>query len=110
MNESEQIIDLIAKQTKILIANHWPDIDEFRDDDEKIKVAFSHQISYQLGKRLVESTISFGKRMRDTLAEDFETQQIKVDFGTGEPNFKRRGRPPGKPDNSQTASSRLGAS
>jgi len=99
MSEPEQIVNLIARQTKILLSNHWPDINDFRDGDEKIKVGFSHYITYQGQERIIESTISFGKRMKDTAVERFDTDQMSLDLSAGTPGElpkpgKRRGRPP----------------
>ena len=100
MSEPEQIVNLIARQTKILLSNHWPDINDFRDGDEKIKVGFSHYITYQGQERIIESTISFGKRMKDTAVERFDTDQMNLDLAAGAVADqlvklgKRRGRPP----------------
>ena len=99
MSEPEQIVNLIARQTKILLSNHWPDINDFRDGDEKIKVGFSHYITYQGQERIIESTISFGKRMKDTAVERFDTEQMSLDLAAGTSGDlpkpgKRRGRPP----------------
>ena len=100
MSESEQIIELISKQSKILLQNHWPDISDFRDGGESIKVGFSSLIQYQGQERIIESTISFGKRMKDTAVERFDTDQMNLDLSVGavtgelpKPG-KRRGRPP----------------
>lgn len=96
MSEPEQIVSLIVKQTKLLMQNHWPDINDFRDGEEKIKVGFSHYIAYQGQERIVESTISFGKRMKDAITERIDTEQMPLALDTGEPKKpgKRRGRPP----------------
>ena len=96
MNEAERIAELIASQSKNLIASHWPDIEEYRDEEEQMKVSFSHQITYAGQKRIVESTISFNKRMKDTICDEFDTVQRNFDFV--EP-AKRRGRPPTKTSN-----------
>jgi hypothetical protein len=96
MNEAKRIAELIASQSESLITSHWPDIEEYRDEDEEMKVSFSHQITYAGQKRIVKSTISFNKRMKDTLADEFDTTQRNFDFV--EP-AKRRGRPPTKTSN-----------
>jgi hypothetical protein len=98
MSESEQIVNLIAKQTKNLLSNHWPDINEFRAEDEKIRIGFSHYITYQAQERIVETTISFGKRMKDSVVERIDTDQMNLNLaatsGNGQPAPKRRGRKP----------------
>jgi hypothetical protein len=79
MKEPEQIIELITKQTKVLLNNHWADITDFRDSEESIKVGFSSLIQYQGQERVVETTISFGKRVKDSTVEQFNTEQLNFD-------------------------------
>lgn len=103
MSENEQIIDLISRQTKALLENHWLDISDFRNDEESIKIGFSHNIGYEGQARVVETTISFAKRIKDKAVDSIDTDQMHLDF-PGAPataaaaivaSKKRRGRPPG---------------
>lgn len=100
MSENEQIIELISRQTKILLSNHWTDITDFRNGGESIKVGFSHDIGYEGQERIVESTISFGKRVKDSTVERLDTDQMNLNLAAKAPAVnmpapgKRRGRPP----------------
>src|ERR1700746_3588567 len=100
MSEPEQIIELISKQSKILLQNHWPDISDFRDGGESIKVGFSSLIQYQGQERIIETTISFGKRVKDSTIGRIDTDQMNLDLSAGAVAGqlvklgKRRGRPP----------------
>ena|ERR1700741_1588354 len=98
MSENEQIIELVSKQTKVLLNNHWPDISDFRNGEESIKVGFSALIQYQGEERIVETTISFGKRVKDSTVERINTEQLNFDLATRrepEQPAKKRGRPKG---------------
>jgi hypothetical protein len=100
MNENEEIIDLVSKQAKLLLYNHWPDISDFRDGDESIKVGFSSLIQYQGQERVVETTISFGKRVKDSTVERINTEQMDLDLAAPAQTemaapAKKRGRPKG---------------
>ena len=96
MSETEQIIELVSKQSKILLQNHWADISDFRNGEESIKVGFSALIQYQGQERIVETTISFGKRVKDSAIERINTEQMSLQL-TLEPDqpAKKRGRPKG---------------
>jgi hypothetical protein len=96
MSETEQIIELISKQTQILLHNHWPDISDFRNGEESIKVGFSSLIQYQGQERIVETTISFGKRVKDWTVERINTEQMSLDLASAEPD-KPAKRGPGRP-------------
>jgi len=97
MSENEQIIELVSKQTKVLLHNHWPNISDFRNGEESIKVGFSSLIQYQGQERIVETTISFGKRVKDSTLERINTEQMSLNLAPApaEPDkpAKRRGRP-----------------
>jgi hypothetical protein len=80
MSENEQIIELVSKQTKVLLHNHWPHISDFRNGEESIKVGFSSLIQYQGQERIVESTISFGKRVKDSTVERINTEQMSLNL------------------------------
>ena len=90
MNENEHLIELIATHTKTLLQNHWPDITAFRNDGngDSIKIGFSHDLSYEGQERIIESTISFGKRIKDSTIDRIDTQQLNFDL----PPAKRSGR------------------
>jgi hypothetical protein len=97
MSETEQIIELISKQTSVLLHNHWPDISDFRNGGESIKVGFSSLIQYQGQERIVETTISFGKRVKDSTVERINTEQMSLNLApapaeTDKP-ARKRGRP-----------------
>jgi hypothetical protein len=78
MTENEQLIDLIANQTRNLLQNHWPDIQDYLDDGE-IKVSFTHKLSYEGDKRTVETTISFAApRIKDSIAESIDVRQVEL--------------------------------
>jgi hypothetical protein len=99
MNETEQIIELVSKQATILLNNHWSDISDFRNGEESIKVGFSSLIQYQGQERIVETTISFGKRVKDSTVERINTEQMSLDLSAPAPEAdkpaKKRGRPKG---------------
>lgn len=82
MNENEHLIELIATHTKTLLQNHWPDITAFRNDGngDSIKIGFSHDLSYEGQERIVESTISFGKRIKDSTIDRIDTEQLNFDL------------------------------
>jgi hypothetical protein len=74
--EPEQLIELIAAQTRNLLQNHWPDIVDYLDGGE-IKVGFSHKLSYENSTRTVETTISFARRIKDSISESIDTRQAE---------------------------------
>ena len=76
--EPEQLIDLIAEQTRSLLKDHWPDIDSYRDGDDEIKLAFSHTLSYEGSERTVKTAISFSHRVKDTLEQSIDTAQADL--------------------------------
>jgi hypothetical protein len=86
--ENEQIIELISNHTKILLQNHWPDISDFRNGEESIKIAFSHDVGYQGQERIIETTISFGKRIKDSTVDRIDTEQLNLEL-TGQVPAKR---------------------
>jgi hypothetical protein len=77
MNESEQLIELIAGQTKLLLQNHWPDILDYLDGGE-IKIGFNHALSYKADTRMVRTTISFARRIKDEIKEFINTAQADL--------------------------------
>ena len=104
MSVNEQIIDLISQQTKGLLQNHWADISDFRNDEGSIKIGFLHNIGYEGQEHVVETTISFAKRIKDIAVDRIDTDQMHLNL-PGAPATaaaavaalkKRRGRPPGK--------------
>jgi len=99
MSETQQIIDAVSNQTKVLLQNHWLDIDDFRNGEESIKLGFSALIKYEGQKRTVETTISFAKRVKDSATEYIDTDQMDLDLPTAlvqaEQPAKKRGRPKG---------------
>jgi hypothetical protein len=88
--EPEQLIDLIAAQTRQLLADHWTDIDSYRDGESEIKLAFSHTLSYEGSERTVKTSISFSHRIKDSVEESINTAQqelpIKVTIRKGRTN------------------------
>jgi hypothetical protein len=77
MTENEQLIDLIANQTRTLLQNHWPDILDFRDGAD-ITLHFSHALSYEGAERTIETTISFARRVKDSVSESIDTAQEEL--------------------------------
>ena len=47
MKETQAIIYLIAEQTSDLLAEHWNEIEAYRDGEAEIKIAFSHTLFYR---------------------------------------------------------------
>jgi len=86
--ENEQIIELIANHTKILLENHWPNITDCRNGDESIKIGFSYELKYKGQKRIIESGISFGKRVKDSIIGEIDTEQLDLEL-TGQAPAKR---------------------
>lgn len=94
MSEDENVINLIGEQTKVLLQNHWPDIAEFRNGEESIKIGLSHDIKYQGLKKVVESSISFSKRIKDSMISELDSDQMDLAISTEQQPVKRgRGRP-----------------
>jgi len=88
--ENDQIIELISQHVKTLLENHWPDISDFRNGEESIKIGFSHDIGYIGQQRVIESTISFGKRIKDSTVDRIDTDQMHLELN---PTGAKRGRP-----------------
>jgi hypothetical protein len=76
--EPEQLIDLIAEQTRSLLQDHWADIETYRDGDSDIKLSFSHTVSYQGSERTVKTTISFSHRIKDEVENSINTAQAEL--------------------------------
>jgi hypothetical protein len=76
-NEPEQLIELIAAQTRLLLQNHWPDIRDFVDGGE-IKINFNHALSYEGNRRTVKTVIRFGRRVTDEIEDSIDTAQIEL--------------------------------
>jgi hypothetical protein len=76
--EPEQLIDLIAEQTRSLLQDHWADIETYRDGDSDIKLSFSHTLSYQGSERTVKTTISFSHRVKDEVENSIDTAQEEL--------------------------------
>jgi hypothetical protein len=78
MTENEQLIDLVGRQTTLLLKNHWPDIQEYLDGDE-IKIGFNHRLTYDSDHgATVETTISFSRRVKDSISESINTAQANL--------------------------------
>jgi hypothetical protein len=95
INENAHLIDLISTHTKTLLENHWSDIMEFRTDGngDSIKIGFSHDLSYEGQERIIESTISFGKRVKDSTIDRIDTQQLNFELPqTGPKRTRNRGK------------------
>jgi hypothetical protein len=75
--ETEQLIELIAGHTKLLLQNRWPDILDFRDGAD-IKVSFTHTLSYQGEQRTIKTVISFARRVKDELEDTIDTAQTEL--------------------------------
>ena len=75
MNNREEIIKLIVKQAKSLLANHWLDIEEYRDGAAEIKVSFASKIDVSGPAPIVETSLSFSKRVKDSVTDSVETDQ-----------------------------------
>ena len=95
MSEHEQIIELITKQTRVLLQNHWADINDFRNGEASIKVSLYHDIGYESQKPIIETAISFNKRIKDSIIGRLDTDQMPLDFSAPiiEPVKRGRGRP-----------------
>jgi hypothetical protein len=82
MSENEQLIELIAGQTRLLLQNHWPDIQDYLDAGE-IKIGFNHKLHYDSETAAtVETTISFSRRVSDSIAESIDTRQAELPIET----------------------------
>jgi hypothetical protein len=80
-SETEQLIELIAGQTRNLLQNHWPDIVDYLDGD-KIKIGFSHKLSYEGNERTIKTTISFAHRVKDEIEETINPAQAELPIET----------------------------
>ena len=93
MSETEQIIEQISQQTRILLSNHWGDIADFRNGEESIKIGFAALIKYEGAKRMIETKISFGKRVTDSVIDWIDPDQMDLGFPAPTAPAKRgRGR------------------
>jgi hypothetical protein len=88
--EPEQLIDLIAAQTRSLLKEHWSDIESYRDGDSEIKIGFNHALSYEGDLKVVKTTISFSHRIKDSVENSINTAQadlpLKVTIRKGRTN------------------------
>jgi hypothetical protein len=75
--EPEQLIELIAGQTRLLLQNHWPDIRDFIDGGE-IKIGFNHALSYEGNRRTVKTVIRFARHVTDEIEESIDTAQTEL--------------------------------
>jgi len=94
MTETEQIIEHITQQTRVLLQNHWGDIADFRDGEESIKIGFGALVKYEGNKRMIETKISFGKRVTDSVVDWIDPDQMKLDLPIPAAPAKRG---PGRP-------------
>jgi hypothetical protein len=76
--EPEQLIDLIAEQTRSLLQDHWSDIDSYRDGDDEIKLSLTHKLSYEGSTRTIKTTISFSHRVKDEVENSIDTAQEEL--------------------------------
>ena len=95
MNEDEQIIEQIIQQARILLQNHWIDISDFRDGEESTKIGFAALIKYEGNRKMIETKISFGKRVTDSIVDWIDPDQMKLGFVPEVPISVKRG--PGRP-------------
>jgi len=95
MSETEQIIEHISQQARILLTNHWTDIADFRNGEESIKIGFGALIKYEGAKRMIETKISFGKRVTDSVIDWIDPDQMTMEFSAPSlpPTKRGRGRP-----------------
>ena len=109
MTETEQIIEDISKQTKVLLQNHWPDISEFRNGEESIKISFNSLLKREGPKTMIETKIRFGKYVTDSVVEWIDPDQLKFEMAVEEnkPEAKKRGRPKGSKNILQMAMSNI---
>jgi hypothetical protein len=78
-NEGVKIIEGLLSLTKMLLNDHWTDIDELRDDG-KIGINVAYRIDYEGKERTLKATISFGKRVSDSREETLDPDQANLDF------------------------------
>ena len=85
-SDNERVVDLIVENTRTLLNDHWQQILEFRADAndgiEEVKVGLSHALSYDGRTRTVKSTISFSHRVKDSIEESIDLDQIPL-FSNG---------------------------
>ena len=98
MTETEQIIEHITQQTRVLLQNHWGDIADFRNGEEAIKIGFSALVKYEGLKRMIETKISFGKRVTDSVIDWIDPDQMSLGFERVPPSMPVTAkRKPGRP-------------
>ena len=95
MNEQEKIIEHISQQARVLLQNHWADISDIRNGEESIKIGFGAIVKYEGNKRMVETKISFGKRVTDSVIDWIDPDQTTFSFPSSpaQPVKRGRGRP-----------------
>ena len=95
MTETEQIIEHITQQTRVLLQNHWGDIADFRNGEESIKIGFGALVKYEGNKRMIETKISFGKRVTDSVVNWIDPDQMSLGLPVPAAAPAKRG--PGRP-------------
>ena len=95
MSEQEKIIEHITQQARVLLQNHWAYISDFRNGEESIKIGFGAIVKYEGNKRMVETKISFGKRVTDSVIDWIDPDQTTFSFPSSpaQPVKRGRGRP-----------------
>lgn len=80
MKENETIIEQILGQTRGMLESHWGDINDYRNGGEAIKISFLHKLAYEGQERVVDTTFSIGKRMKDKTVNRIDLQQLSLDL------------------------------
>lgn len=80
MTENQKIIEQIIETSKSMLENHWADITDYRNGGEAIKVSFLHKLKWEGDERVVDTTISFGKRFKDQTINRIDITQLAFDL------------------------------
>ena len=103
MTENQKIIEQVIEQTKSMLENHWSDITDYRNGGEAIKVGFLHKLSYEGDERVVDTTISFGKRIKDQTINRIDIAQLNLDLAPSKKSRVRKSKVAMMPDAAETA-------
>jgi spore germination protein YaaH len=79
VNKPEAVIDQLAKNTRELTSKYWSEIENLGKDGDELKISLVHLVGYDdQGDLSAKSTISFGKRIKDSVEYVVESDQIEL--------------------------------
>jgi hypothetical protein len=81
---SAQIIEELLASTEALLNQHWKEIDELREDqDRRIGVTARFRIDYNGEERAIKTTLAWGLRYSDSRESTVDPRQPELGVGKG---------------------------